>query len=522
MKLNNTKFITTLFALLALIAFSACGSSGNSSDTQLVGGAIANNVQAPTPYVINTHEGSTAIVHSHTDASSTHNWVQVSGPTVTLSNTSTPTVTFTVPTGAVQPIVLQHTVTGGGQTTTSIHLINPVPIAIKLAVIISGHKTIVSSVSSSLHASASGGDGSYLYNWTQTGGTPVSLNLTHPSTPTFTAPAVTKNEGLNFNVTVTDGQGKVTTSTYVVTVIPKPIPNPVAPAYPLPTPPTIYAHNLSTVVLTTVRSSGTHHWKQISGASVTLSTNTGNTVSFIVPSNATKKIIIEEQITDTQGNIASITHTVIPSPSLPALKATLSSTNTLHDGDKGIVHASITGGDGTYTYVWSQEKGSTIHLDESVPSAPTFIAPSVKTDEDIVLKLIVTDGIGTQITASQSITIIAPAPKQTPLNNVPVCKGIRGCFKPTIVTCPTDRPYALQEYSYSTSLKIDVEVKCANYKTCKDFWWAQTSDRDLCTNQMGKAPQPIPIDFMCSFCANKDTPPITPFRIIDKAQAWRP
>jgi hypothetical protein len=47
------------------------------------------------------------------------------------------------------------------------------------------------------------------YSWTQTSGTPVSLNGANTATPTFTAPTVTAPTSLTFSLTVTDSNGAV-------------------------------------------------------------------------------------------------------------------------------------------------------------------------------------------------------------------------------------------------------------------------------------------------------------------------
>jgi hypothetical protein len=55
------------------------------------------------------------------------------------------------------------------------------------------------------------------YSWTQTSGTPVSLNGANTATPTFTAPTGTTS--LTFSLTVTDSTGAVSSpSTVTVTV----------------------------------------------------------------------------------------------------------------------------------------------------------------------------------------------------------------------------------------------------------------------------------------------------------------
>ncbi len=220
MKTVDSKILILIFSAMAIFALSGCGSSGTSSNDQLVDGTPV----VAAPYTITAHHDSTAVVHSHVDpaTSGTHSWTQVSGPTISLTTPTGPTVTLVVPTGVTTPIVLSHTHTNAqtGQTTSTHHTVSPIPATIPLSVVVSKPVEVVSGTVASLHASASGGDGQYTYVWTQIGGTHVSLDPTHPSAPTFVAPTVTTRETLSFNVEVTDGQGDTASATETITVLP--------------------------------------------------------------------------------------------------------------------------------------------------------------------------------------------------------------------------------------------------------------------------------------------------------------
>jgi hypothetical protein len=68
---------------------------------------------------------------------------------------------------------------------------------------------------------SSDSDGSIAsYSWTQTGGTSVSLSDASAAQPTFTAPDVTSDETLTFDVQVTDDDGATATDSVSVTVEP--------------------------------------------------------------------------------------------------------------------------------------------------------------------------------------------------------------------------------------------------------------------------------------------------------------
>lgn len=222
MKKIHTQIFTLILSLIGVLALSGCGSSGTSSDHDLISG---NTAVKSAPYEITAHHESTVVVHSHVTESTdehVHTWTQVSGPTVGLSTTTAPTTSLVVPHNTTQPVVLQHTVTNvqTGQTTTSTHTVTPVPATPALSVTVSAHTSVVSGHTASLHASASGGDGQYSYIWTQTGGTTVKLDETHPSAPTFKAPSVSSAEHLKFEVQVIDGQADTASAVETVTVTP--------------------------------------------------------------------------------------------------------------------------------------------------------------------------------------------------------------------------------------------------------------------------------------------------------------
>lgn len=234
MKLINNKILTLILSTVAIFVMSGCGSSGTSSDNQLAGGepvtppTVEGKPQVTTSYEITAYHESTVVVHAHMNPSSTgdvhtHAWTQISGPTVALSTTMAPTTTFVTPVNVTQPIILQHTVTNTqtGLTTVTPHIINPIAVTNKLDVKVSKAVTLESGAAGSLHASASGGDGLYTYAWTQTAGTAVSLDTTHPSAPMFTAPTVSSAETLTFEVVVIDGSGALVAITEKITVIPK-------------------------------------------------------------------------------------------------------------------------------------------------------------------------------------------------------------------------------------------------------------------------------------------------------------
>ena len=220
MKLNNTKFTTFLFSLATLFFLSACGTTGTSSNTNIVDGAI----QGEAPYVIEAHEGSTAVVHAGGDHTGTHSWTQISGPTVTLTGTSTPTVTHTVPTGTTTPIVLQHTNTHPTTNVVTVtqHTVYPTRIPTStstLGVVVGKPQVVFSGDIASLHASAFGGTAPYTYDWMAP--TNIALVAPHSNAPIFSAPATKTTEIITIGLQVMDDNGHTVSSNEKITITQK-------------------------------------------------------------------------------------------------------------------------------------------------------------------------------------------------------------------------------------------------------------------------------------------------------------
>ncbi|SFV51175.1 Chitinase, putative [hydrothermal vent metagenome] len=222
-----TKKLTGLFvSLLALFFLNACGSTGASSDTKLVG----DTTQQTAPYEIDAHQGTTAVVHATTDHDvGTHSWTQVSGPSVELSATDTPTATFSVPTDSTTPIVLQHTHTDPqtGVTTVTTHTVTPIavpqstptPTLTPLIAVVSKPANVYIGTTASLHASAYGGIPPYSYTWTAPNN--IVLDIQYPNAPHFKVDAsLTVGDTLTFGLVVGDSNGSTVSSSETVTVQP--------------------------------------------------------------------------------------------------------------------------------------------------------------------------------------------------------------------------------------------------------------------------------------------------------------
>ncbi len=166
------------------------------------------------------------------------------------------------------------------------------------------------------------------YAWTQTSGTPVTLNDTSVVSPTFTAPVrQTMTDGnLMFTLTVTDSENETSTATVTISVTNLP---PVADAGENQT-----VNEVARVTLDGSGSSGlagdgrTYAWTQTGGTTVTLNDASAISPTFIAPVRQTEddeQLLFTLTVTDAAGgsdeDIVVISVTILPPIPIPVSPA---------------------------------------------------------------------------------------------------------------------------------------------------------------------------------------------------------
>ncbi len=147
----------------------------------------------------------------------TVSWKQLSGIEISLSNDDTLSPSFTAPeVTELETLVFELSVTDGIDTETdtvevSVNHVNRLP-----NISFAGNQTVTEGASVSLSVTISDDDGDTLeFSWQQIAGAEVSLSNTDTLTPSFTAPDVTTNTTLTFELTVSDGNDTVKSSVNV-------------------------------------------------------------------------------------------------------------------------------------------------------------------------------------------------------------------------------------------------------------------------------------------------------------------
>lgn len=164
-----------------------------------------------------------------------YRWVQLSGPTVTLSDPTAESPTFQVPTGHKGEMVVFGVQASDGTSTSfdtvAMRIENSPPVVVAGS---TGNAESGESVGLSAFAQDVDGD-DLTYRWMQVGGPSVNLAGTDLPNATFQAPEVSGPTQLRFQIEVNDGQ--TTTVQFVtVDVEPEPEANSKTPGGPVATP----------------------------------------------------------------------------------------------------------------------------------------------------------------------------------------------------------------------------------------------------------------------------------------------
>lgn len=248
------------------------------------------------------------------------------------------------------------------------------------------------------------------YTWSQLSGPQVSLNLTDPVHPTFTAPlAAVGGDTLTFQLIVNDGQSDSDPDT--VDIIVKNVnQKPVAEAG------AEQIVNEGTVVTLNGSSSYdpdgeaiTYSWVRTAGPTVSLSDPQSPTPTFTAPTVGMGGATLAFELTVSDGvNSATDTVDVFVENVNHQPTANAGTDQTKNEGT--LVTLDGTGsndsdGDGL-TYAWTQVAGPSVALSDSSSSTPSFTAPLVGPGgATLVFQVVVNDGLADSLPDEVAITV---------------------------------------------------------------------------------------------------------------------
>ena len=337
-------------------------------------------------------------------------WQQTDGPSVDLDDPTSATPTFTAPAvSSDTDLIFQLQVTdddGATDTTTITININNAPTANA-----GSDAQVYETQSLSLNASAStdtngGSIASYL--WQQSGGSPsLSLDDTTSPTPSLTAPEVAANSAITFELKVTDNDQASASDQVIITII-----NNSPPQVTIDSDLTVSETkqvNLSASVSDPDDNIVSYQWLQTDGTEVTIANADQQSASFTAPEvdiNG-EQLQFQLTVTDAGAKSASATITVtIENNEAPTAIAS-SSQSVYNEGDTiSLSAASSSDSDGSITsYLWQQTDGPNFDLDDPTSATPTFAAPAVSSNTDLIFQLQVTDDDGATSTSTTTVTI---------------------------------------------------------------------------------------------------------------------
>jgi K319L-like, PKD domain len=361
----------------------------------------------------------------------THNWTQVSGPSVTLSGANTANPTFTAPdVTAPTDLVFQDEVCDAANpdvlcaTDTVTVTVNPVVVDTPPTANAGPDQTVNENTLVQLNGSGTDPENEALtFSWTA----PAGITLSDPNiaNPTFTAPEVAANTPFAFVLQVCDAGPTVLcdTDTVVINVLNVVIDlPPISNAGPDQT-----VDSGATVTLNGTGSSDpngealTYMWSQTGGPAVTLSDATSPTPTFtaptLAPGDPPATLTFSLDVCDEAPVLCSdpddtVVITVNPPGDNPPT-ANAGADQTVFENTLVTLAGSGSDPDGeAVTFAWTQTGGPAVTLSDPTSPTPTFTAPNVAADTDLTFSLQVCDEANpAQLCATDTVVItVQPIP----------------------------------------------------------------------------------------------------------------
>ena len=363
-------------------------------------------------------------------SSLTYSWLQVdsSGYTITLSDTTAATPSFTAPNPAANTnLIFQLTVTDSLGKSSDANVTITVIYNNPPSANAGGDQSVNEGATVQLDASASSdledAASSLTYSWQQfdSSGYTITLSDANIANPTFTAPNPAANTDLIFQLTVTDSLGKSSDANATISVIYNNPPAANAGAnQSVNEGATVQLDGSASSDLEDEDTSLTYSWQQVdsSGYTIILSDASSAQPTFTTPAVAADtNLIFQLTVTDSLGKSSDANATISVIYNNPP-SAHAGSNQSVNEGTTVQLDASASSDledeDSSLTYSWQQvdSSGYTITLSDANIANPTFTAPNPAADTDLIFQLTVTDSLGKSSDANATITVIYNNPPE--------------------------------------------------------------------------------------------------------------
>ncbi len=391
-------------------------------------------------------------------------WSQTSGTSVTLSGSSTASASFTAPDSAAT-LTFSLTVGDGVKTSAADSVtvtVKPPPNTAPVANA-GANKSVAEGGAVTLDGSASkDGDGDKLtYAWTQTSGTTVTLSGATAAKPSFTAPELLASQNLVFSLTVNDGKATSAADSVTVTVTA----DNDAPSANAGADRTVDAGasvTLSGSGSDPEKQSLTYAWTQTAGTTVSLSGSRAASASFTAPDSAgtlTFSLTVSDGVKTSAAD--AVTVTVRPPPNTAPV-ARAGADTSVGEGNRATLDGSGSRDDDgdSLTYAWTQTSGTTVTLSGATAAKPSFTAPELLANQNLVFSLTVNDGKATS--AADSVTVTVTADNDAPTANAGADRAVNAGASVTLSGSGSDPEKQSLTYAWAQTSGTSVTLSGAS------------------------------------------------------------